>query len=630
MIILSFIFINVYATEINRGVSQRDIDIYEKKMEDYPDASVAILLDDTFTDLEKDFSYTFKRRLVKKILNYKGKKEHAEFKIIYDKRYETVEIDKAQTIKMENGQYKIINIDKEVIREIDAPFDSGNMHYAVHKMIIAAFSSVEEGDIIDITYTIKNTQKNKFNRKIVYAADEPIYEKNFTLSYFHDQSPVINYKNCENKLNIEKSKFGEKIRIKWSAKSLEQVLAESSTPRSEYFLPTVFVSFYKDWKEYKNLIYKKINDKIKVTKSIEKIVNGKDIKNLEMKDKIIYLKNYVAKNIEVKTVNDVLNFPVREVDKILESGYAASMDRAVLLCALLKGIDIKAYPVLIGNDKLYWEKLKDNLQVDDFNYMLIEFELDNQKYYLETESEFYKFGEINCINEMGLVINNQDDFIIEIDPEENFYEKYVTKKKVNLSKLGEAKIETKTLFYGIAAQQVRKKYKYMAPIKRKQDFEALISSISYSAKAVSKELEISYDSPVSIAYQYSDKNFAIVDKEYYYFKLETQEVDYDLTEEIQNRKYPYVSLADNVEIQEIELVIPKSYKIELLPENLNIDNKYITLKKSFEKEGNKVIVKTYIKYKPFLIAKEEYSNFYNIIIDLFHPRHKLFLLKKID
>ncbi len=628
MLILSFLLLNVYAVEINRKPSQKDIAIYEKNMRDYPDAAVAILLDDTFIDLEEDFSYTLKRRIIKKIINYKGKKEHSEFKIIYDKRYESVQINEAKTIKKSNNKYTVINIGKEAIREIDAPFDSGNMHYAVHKMRMAAFSSVEEGDIIDITYTIKNTKKNKFTNKILYAGKEPIYEKNFTLSYFKDKAPIINYRNWSDNLTIKKSEFGEKKVITWSGEYLEQIIPEAASPRLEYFLPTVFISFYKNWEEYKNLVYKKVENKIEITDKVKEIVNNKDINSLNIKDKIIYLKNYVAKNIEYKSVNDVLNFEARNVDQIIESGYAASMDRSTLLCSLLRAIDIEASPILVGNDKLYWDMLKNNLQVDDFQYMLVSFNLNNKIYYLETESEFYKFGEINCINEIGLLISGKKDFITEIDPQDDFYEKTVSEKNIALSNNGNAIINHTSKFYGIAAQQVRKKYTYMSPIKRKQDFETLISNISYSAKPISESLEIEYDSPAKISYKYSEEDFAVVDKDYYYFKLQTENIDFVLSEESKQRKYPYASLTDREEKQMIVLEIPNDYKLELIPENLEIDNKYIIFNRSLEMKKNKLIIKTHIKYKPFVISREEYNDFYNQMIKLFHPKHRLFLFKK--
>lgn len=627
LIILVFCFyINLYSLEIVQKPLQKDIEIYNADISAYEEDAAVILLDETKVYIENDFSYKIKKRIVKKINDYKGKKEHSEFKEYYDTRYEKIYIENAVTVKKIENEYKIVDIDKNAIREIDAPFDAGKMDYAVHKMKIAAFSSVEEGDILDITYIIENNKKDKFIDNIIFISKIPIMEKKYEIFYPENFVPNINERNFNE--NIFKSEyiFGDKKVILWSGKNINEIMPENSLPRYSYFLPTIFISFYKDFEEYKSLLWDKYKNKIEVTDKIKKIIQNETFNNDEIEKKIEKLKNYVAKNIQYKSINSILDFEVRDVDTIIQSGYASTIDRAVLLISILKGIGVDAEGIVIGIDKLYWEEYKNYCYVSDFNYFLIRVKLNEKYYYFETESEFYKFGEINCINEIGIVINDKKLEIVEIDPDLENKEKTIINEKINISKEGNAKIFRKIDYSGINAKNMREKYYYMTPIRRKQDYEMIINSISYNAEAVSENIDISYEKPTTLKYEYIHKNYINNDKNYYYFNIYNNIAPYKLTEDYENRFYPYESLEDKEFYRNTEIIFPENLDTVIIPKNIKIENIYFDIERSIEIEQNRCYIKDIIIFKPFIISNKEYSNFYKIIQELIHPENSIFLL----
>ena len=168
----------------------------------------------------------------------------------------------------------------------------------------------------------------------------------------------------------------------------------------------------------------------------------------------------------------------------------------------------------------------------------------------------------------------------------------------------------------------------MTPIKRKQDYEQIISKISYNAIAQSKGLKIEYNSPVKVSYNYKENNFAISEDDFFYFIEKSCDFRYELNEEVSERKYPYESLENKKIIENIVIEIPLGYKVVLMPENLDIDNEFFALKRNIEIENNNIIINAEIEQKPFITDVKGYESLYNTIMQLLHIKNNLYLFKK--
>ncbi|NLK61845.1 MAG: DUF3857 domain-containing protein [Fusobacteria bacterium] len=627
-LLLLIILINcsLFSLEIRNYISTKDMTLYSTNTDRYLNSEAVILLENTEIKINIDNSYEVKKRIVIKINSYKGKKDYSEYKILYDKRFETIEIIDANTVKSKDGLYTILKTDENNIRDIDSPYDSNKMEYAVNKMKIIAFSGVEEGDILDLEYIVRNNKKDKFVDKNSFGEKIPIISKLYSLTFNNFYEPSINIHNNNNFIKQKEFKSGNNRTIQFTAENIDKIQDESSLPEISFFIPTVFVSFYDSYSEYKDLIWNMYKDKIKITDSILKIVKNEILETDSDKEKIIKLKKYIAKNIEQKKINHIMDFAVKDVDTTIKTGYGSIFDRAVLYLSLLKAVNIDGNLVLIGQDNIYFNEYMDYLYVDDFNYFLVNVNLDNKDYFFELESEFYEFGEINCINEMGLLIDPNRLKFVDVSPYEEYRSKTEYNEKIEINLDGDATVNRKISYTGINAKSIREKYYYMTPIKRSQDYEMLLNSISYDITPISEIMEISYN-PAIVSYSYKHNGFLLREDNFLHFTLYNNIAPYRLIEEAANRNYPYISFEDSEINRVSEIILPFNIEIITIPENININNKYFIIKREVLKKENSFIIKDSIKYKPFVITNKEYGNFFNIVNSLWHYKNNTFVFK---
>jgi hypothetical protein len=81
--IIVLLIFTVFISFVDASISKSDKKIYDTKIDNikYPNSSAAILLDYTRITINSDSTYSKTKRVVKRVLNYKGKKENSEYKI---------------------------------------------------------------------------------------------------------------------------------------------------------------------------------------------------------------------------------------------------------------------------------------------------------------------------------------------------------------------------------------------------------------------------------------------------------------------------------------------------------------------------------------------------------------------
>ncbi|RKX72507.1 hypothetical protein DRP43_00600 [candidate division TA06 bacterium] len=625
--IIVLLIFTVFISFVDANISKSDKNIYDTKIDNikYPNSSAAILLDYTRITINSDSTYTKTRRVVKRVLNYKGKKENSEYKITFDKRYENIEINKAVTIKEENKKYIEIPIDKSAMREIDLPSESGFMDYAVHKMRISAFSSVESNDIVDIEYTKKNNKKDKFTDIIIFGYKEPIYKIYYEIIMPENMS--IKFNKLEG-VTFKEKKIGDMKLYIWESEKLPQILREQGQPEWSYFTKTLFITVYSDWNQFKNDLLKQYNDKIKITESIKNLTDMIINRITDDRKKVNVISKYIAKNIDSKPVNSLTDFDLRNVDDIIKSGYAASFDRIALFLTMMKYIGIESYPVAVGPKVYYWDKRKDCLQPNDFKTMICKIKIDNKEYYINPESEFYPLGYINYSNNIGLLIKEDNVKFETIMSDSLNRNRKENVKTIRIDSKGNAIISVKSLIWGDEAVKKRESFTYITPIKKKQAYEEIINTISQNAEPVSKDLKIVLGNPVQISFKYRYNNFATIDRGFVYFDIPIDQLPFNLAIEPDDRKYPYLNRDNDNEAWNISVNYPKSYKTILKPENIKVEDNTFSIEKYIESQRGCLKIKGNVKKKPYIVSLDEYNEFYNKVIKLAHPRYYKVLMKK--
>lgn len=622
--VITFSFINA-----EKVVNEKDKEIYYTNVDrtEYPNASAAILLDETVINLKKDMSYTKKRRVIKKILTYKGKKEHSEYRIYYDRRDEKVDLKDVTTVALTRAnKFKVTAADMDAIRDLDAPFDAGKMDYAVHNMKIIPFANTGVNKIVNIEYEIKSDEKNKFADRILFANNEPIYRKIYKI--IMPKEMKLNYFFDDNKINFNEEVKGDKKILVWEKNKLEQIISEENMPAKSYFLPALNITSYNNWDELKKTLKKKITDKINVTDKIKKRTKEITSGSKNIKEEIYTLKQFVAKNINHINVNNLLDFEYKTAEQVLENGYASSFDKTILFLSMLKSIGIEGVPVAVSMDQFYWDKYKSFINPGDFNSIIPMVNIDNKNYYINLNSEFIKLDESNYYNQTGMNLYKDDNYFVEIDDVNNQNSKMEIVYNIEIDKNGNAVINKKSKYYDFFAVSKRRKFKYMTEKKKKQDFEQLIGRISQNAEAISPQRKISLGDVVEIEYKYKHDGFAVKDGEFMYFDIPITMSRYGFNKAKSERKYPYINLSESEYEITLNIKTPSNFKSIINPREIKKQTEIFNLSKDVEIKNKNIQVNYFFKKKPGYLDLDEYKEIYDLNINLLHPKHKRVLLKE--
>ncbi|BDU51196.1 DUF3857 domain-containing protein [Haliovirga abyssi] len=614
--------------------------IYNTKidMKRYPNASVVTLLDRESIIFNKDNSYIIKKHIIKRILNYKGKKASSEYKIKFDKRFEKVDIINAKTVKISKSGIKEIAVDKSKnIRIIDAPSDVGLMKYAAHKMEVIAFPAVNEGDIIDIEYTIKNNKKQKISGTVNFASREAVYNKVEIINIPKDMNFNITKFNWNTKMEYMDNIAKDRKIIKFSEKFMPQILDESNIPESLKFMPTVIFTNYNNWAEYRDELLGKF---IKINKSKENLQILKEIKE-KVLDKLItkdmtnmkkeeIIQDFIAKHIEIKYIDNLLDFEASSPKEILTRGYGTSLDIENLFLLLLKEEGISGEIVILGSDKLVWDDVKKGIDMNRFNYAISKVTIDNKDYFVDATNEFSKLGESVIENNIGLILDTGKPEFVNVKSIEKNITRIEKSYNIKIDLNGDALINKTIYFYGINAIGEREKYKYMTPIMKQQDYQKELGMISQNAYPISKQMDVELGSPVKISYTYKYTNFASIDGDFIYFDLPYRLDMLDLFENV--RKYPFELVSDILRKNNISIEYPANYKVRIAPKSLEIKEKNMLIKRDLKignsNGGNKIILDTVVRYNSHIYTIEEYSKLYKILEKLNYPKNAKVLLEK--
>ena len=502
LLLLPLLFVFAVISAAAASLSPSDRDIYETavNLQNYPNASVAVLLDKTKMNISHDRSYVKTRRVVKRILNYKGKKEHAEFKIVFDDRYEEVTVDFAVTVNGGDGGYKVTPVEDSAVKIIDAPFDTGNMHYAVHKMMIVAFPAVEEGSVVDIVYTIKNNMKKDFSYKTVFADPEAVCKKIFTVIYPSDM--FLNAGLLRHKGDVDERRAADSIlvngrkSITWSAVELPQALRESNAPYRSYLFTSGYISTYRDWDSFRAELAAMFYEKAVASEELKQITETVIAGAGDDRDRIVRVRDYIARNVAVKNIDGLTSYELRTPESIQKSGYAGSFDRTLLMCVMLDLAGLKAEPVIVGPSELFWKDYEDRVYTDSFYHVLTRTGCDGEEYYVDGADEFETLGATGYENSKAFSLS-EDGEVFTIRPESKNGYMVTYDYSITIGKEGDALIDVSKTYTGSAARGVKRKYKYMTPKEREQDYEKEINGISENAEPVTKIMEVILDDTVT-------------------------------------------------------------------------------------------------------------------------------------
>jgi hypothetical protein len=392
-----------------------------------------------------------------KIISDLGVQNNSELVFNYNPTYEKFYFNSIWVIR--NGE----RINYKNLVKISTAQREQNLEYSqidASLSVIVIFQGVRTGDIIEYDYIqegINPIFSNKDNIKLYFNSDARLLSIYYrvivdTLSGFR-----LKY---QNKVYLPtKSTAIKSVKdIEWSYTNVEKITAEDHYPESFSPYSVAEITQYKSWEEVEKWAHQlfnlSANPSSELTKKIEELTANKNTEE----EKILSIIRFVQDEIRYFGIEIGVNSHLPQKPSItFNRRFGDCKDKSVLMCHMLNGIGIKAYPVLIGtNLNQGLEKYLPSPHL--FNHVIVYFYFAGKKYFIDATISNQR-GNLDynyCPNyQKGLIIDN-DSFGLN-DIISNDYSSIVVKEEYHVKSYTDTNVifTVKTEFAGDEADNTR-------------------------------------------------------------------------------------------------------------------------------------------------------------------------------
>ncbi|NJM79973.1 MAG: DUF3857 domain-containing protein [Flavobacterium sp.] len=409
--------------------------------------------------------------------------------------------------------------------------------------------------------------------------------------------------------------------------SVENLVAEKGEDYSPSFgkiVPNVLFSLEKfnlegvegsakSWEEYGKLWYDKlIKDETELNQeTIKKITDlTKDLKDPIEKAKVIYKyvqdkTRYVSIQLGIGGWKPML---AKDVDRL---GYGDCKALSNYTRILLDKVGVKSYYTVIyaGNDMKSFDK---DFVSKQGNHIILTLPYNDKNYFLECTSQTnpFAFGGDFTDDRYALMIKPEGGFIVKTnefktnESYQNAKGSYIINEKGGLE--GVVQIKSGGIQYDdkLFLDRLNDKEEILKHYKNRFSWINGVKINSYEIKNNRNDIEFIEDLSISATNYVTSANNSI------YFPINVFNVNSNIPNKYRNRRNDFEIKRGYVDMDDIEISLPKDYEIEFLPENLKIENKFGNYTIEIVKvENSKVNFKRTLIINKGNYKKEEYEEY---------------------
>ncbi len=617
--------ISIRRPKVLKNTNKNDIEILEKNTE--------INLKN-----ENSWHQTYSTKF--KVLSYSGKKKYSEIKIPYNPALETVELEYA-FVTDKNG--KRLAITKDEINRMDAGWVGSAPRYPPEKILVINLPGVEIGSLIEFKLKIEAKDLPFFSEIHTFREENSIVKSTLKLTVPKDIKPNIlkaNFKDIKESI----SKTESQVTYEWTAKNQQALKKEIMLPPSWTFLPTVLISTG-NWKNYCSELEKKFKKSASTTDYIKQLTQKIIANTKDTKDKLIAIRDYIAKNILLRgpSFTELPITSITDAETTLKDGYGNSADRAIVFFSILNAAGFEPGFVLVSD---FYSELDSIIspifktpQQNFFNEVLVAVNLKEEgTVYLNDTNEYSALG--STPNEFNGGIDLKTHRFITIKPIKGKEDKIISEYQISLNDNASCIFNITKLYYGNAFGVFNKKFEELRPEERDRYFQTLVSSVSQAAKPLT-DLETDFSSyPGSEKFTLQVDNFSTISDIFYYFRTPVMFRNiFNLGKE--KRFYPYYQPELMNSIYNINITFPSEYKdLVISPTlyNISLPNKsgnlqqkimYESSEQSTDRKGVSCLDKIKVNIKPTILSAEQYDELIDINQKVTSPSSNTIMLKKM-
>ena len=581
------------------------------RWKDYP---LIVLFDYGRIVFNKDSTRTYIYHVIK-LINKADALKEAVFSEFIEEEEEKFELLFARVIKKDGS---VIELSEKDLKITQAP--QGAVFFGREKVYTLSFPKVEVGDIIEYAYKIHRF--NPWNKKIFeynwyFQSFKPYLLSKLIVDFPKDMFVKYKiYNDKEKKIKFRETLKKERHIMVWWAKNIDPIISEPlMAPYSDVALK-IKITNLKNWfpvyRWYANFQKPRIEPTPLIKKKALEIIKGARTEE----EKVAKLYHWVQQNIRYISIKGAAASGVsgHYAEETLLKGYGDCTDVSMLLCAFVKAIGLKAYPVYISVN--YSGQEDPEMPGYLGNHCITQIEFSNGKrIFLDPTASTYRYPYFRTDDHgvWALIAMRETLEIIPVPPPEwnaRFY-----KYKIKVDKNGNIYVKEQGKYTGGIEAGIRYYWLRKSQDEIPKEMERIAKLDYPNAKLVSYKLEpdnlqnlekqlifnMEYQVPSPIVKMHKNKfylNFPFVESKLDFWR----EISLD------KRKYPIFYLS-SYEV-DFDIEIESEIKIWDFPKEVDFKNKYADFTLRVKKLNDKKIILTY-KFRRYkvMIPPEDYNDY---------------------
>ncbi|MBN1755150.1 DUF3857 and transglutaminase domain-containing protein [bacterium] len=573
----------------------------------YPEASGLILYDEGNYILTNDGRIVFRYHFVGKVLSTDAL-NWGEISLYYDEGESESYALFARSISPAGD---VSEFDKANVTISEPSRDMA--FFGKGKIYSFTIPDVEIGSIVE--YAFEQNQyapddPNLFAPRFFFQSEEPMYYSSIEVELPKDRElNYITYLMPEGTEEPVISTTNASRIYRWEVRDTPPLIEEPYMPSFYNIAPLLMGSLYDNMDYFYDKFSKFHEKRIEVTPEIEaktlEVVEGAET----VEEKVAKLYHYIQEDIRYISVKGSLGSGIagHPASYTLNNKYGDCIDKAILFSSMLKVIGVESYPIIVQtNDGGYLDRR--SFPLWGGNHAINEVHLNGKKIILDATNNFFRFPYYSmgdCDLEYVNYIKREINYIPPIPPQDNARRKEATLK---LHPDGQVEMDQTISFTGNWEVAYRAFFAYTPEARHEEVFSNWLNSESPGAVIQNLKLEnpVDFSLPFYIHTSYTIDQYPIFAGDLMIFDVPGSQLDFP---EIALRTRKYGLKMDMTEMvsNHITIEIPEGYKVEFLPQPIELENAHISYKASYNEKDNKILFTNEFQRKTLRIPVADYQ-----------------------
>lgn len=421
---LQFFVGTVYAKDGKPKIEKQPEWITVTKI-DYSQTNLDDEAEDGYSDLnyEKQVSLQHQAVYYKKtfhILSEAGVQNQSQISVDFDPSYQSLFFHSITIIRDNEviDQLKLSNI-----KTIQQEKDLNRFLYDGSLTAVLFLEDIRTNDIIEYSYTLKGFNpifKNKFADVFQTKFDFPFYKVFYKLIVPKSRNITIKNTLTDIQPSIQASQTSTSY--EWEVSNINALDLDDNIPSWCDVYPAIMISEFQSWKDVNDWALELFPFTSSIPGSLQKKVNEIKIKYKSQEEQLLAALRFVQDDVRYMGIEMGQNSHKPHAPlQVFNQRFGDCKDKAYLLCTLLKGLNIEAYPVL--NNTSYKKTINTWLPSPHvFDHVTVCTKINNKNYWFDATIA-YQRGPIETISypdyQTGLVIRPGNTTLSIIPIQEN-------------------------------------------------------------------------------------------------------------------------------------------------------------------------------------------------------------------